>query len=103
MQPTADWLNKLDTSEYAERFAENDIIMTVLLDLTDQHLEDLGVSLGHRLKMLRAMRDLGNPLVVAAAPSATRCVRANPTRGPRWVRCYRSPLPIPLLSKVLHG
>jgi hypothetical protein len=32
--------------------------MAVLPDLTDQHLKDLGVSLGHRLKMLRAIRDL---------------------------------------------
>ena len=30
MQQVADWLKKLDTSEYAERFAENDIDMAVL-------------------------------------------------------------------------
>jgi class 3 adenylate cyclase/predicted ATPase len=45
-------------AEYAERFAENDIDINVLPDLTDQHLKDLGVSLGHRLKMLRAIREL---------------------------------------------
>ena len=58
MLQIADWLKKLGMSEYAERFAENDIDMAVLPDLTDQHLKDLGVSLGHRLKMLRAIRDL---------------------------------------------
>jgi SAM domain (Sterile alpha motif) len=53
--------------ESAERFAENDIDMAVLPDLTDQYLKDLGVSLGHRLKMLRAIRDLsGVPLAVPA-------------------------------------
>ena len=62
MQQIADWLEKLGMAEYAERFAENDIDMAVLPDLTDQHLKDLGVSLGHRLKMLRAIRDLGTVL-----------------------------------------
>jgi hypothetical protein len=36
---------KLGKSEYAERFAENDVDMGVLTDLTDQHLKYLGVSL----------------------------------------------------------
>jgi SAM domain (Sterile alpha motif) len=78
MQQIADWLKKLGMSEYAERFAENDIDMAVLPDLTDQHLKDLGVSLGHRLKMLRAIRDLGDALVAVKAPSAP--VAAEPTR-----------------------
>jgi SAM domain (Sterile alpha motif) len=46
MQQIADWLKKLGMSEYAERFVENDIDMAVLPDLTDQHLKELGVSLG---------------------------------------------------------
>ena len=50
MQQIANWLKKLGMSEYAERFAENDIDMAVLPDLTDEHLKHLGVSLGHRLK-----------------------------------------------------
>jgi class 3 adenylate cyclase/predicted ATPase len=70
MQQIADWLKKLGMSEYAERFAENDIDMAVLPDLTDQHLKDLGVSLGHRLKMLRAIRDLGG-VSVAVTESPT--------------------------------
>jgi class 3 adenylate cyclase len=65
-------------SEYAERFAENDIDVAILPDLTDQHLKDLGVSLGHRLKMLRAIRDLDNASVAVTAPSAP--IVAEPTR-----------------------
>jgi len=42
-------------SEYAQRFAENDIEIDVLSELTDQDLERLGVSLGHRRRMLRAI------------------------------------------------
>jgi hypothetical protein len=74
----ADWLKKIGMSEYAERFAENDIDMAVLPDLTDQHLKDLGVSLGHRLKMLRAIHDRGGASVVGTAPSAP--VTTEPTR-----------------------
>jgi hypothetical protein len=44
----------LGMSEYAQRFAENKINMPVLRHLTDQDLKDIGVSLGHRRKMLAA-------------------------------------------------
>jgi SAM domain (Sterile alpha motif) len=51
MQPIADWLEKLGLSEYAQRFADNDIDFTILRDLTDQDLEKIGIaSLGHRRK-----------------------------------------------------
>ena len=58
MQQIADWLKKLGMSEYAERFAESDIDFDVLSELTDQDFDRLGVSLGHRRKMLRAIREL---------------------------------------------
>jgi SAM domain (Sterile alpha motif) len=51
MQQIADWLKKLGMSEYTERFASNRIDLSVLPDLTDQHLEKLGVALGDRLKI----------------------------------------------------
>jgi SAM domain (Sterile alpha motif) len=51
MQQIEDWLKKLGMSEYAQRFVENRIDLSVLPDLTDQHLEKLGVALGDRLKI----------------------------------------------------
>ena len=51
MQQIADWLEKLGLSEYAQRFAENDIDVSVLPHVTDQDLKELGVSLGHRTRM----------------------------------------------------
>jgi hypothetical protein len=49
MQQIADWLQKLGLGQYAQRFAENDISVVILPDLTDQDLEKIGVaSLGHR-------------------------------------------------------
>jgi len=50
----AEWLSSLGMSEYAERFAENGIDISVLRHLTDQDLKDIGVLLGHRRKMLAA-------------------------------------------------
>ena len=35
MQRIADWLKKLGMSEYAERFAENDIEIDILPELTN--------------------------------------------------------------------
>jgi len=58
MQQIVEWLETLGMSEYAGCFAENRIDLSVLPDLTDQHLKDLGLPLGDRLKMLRAIREL---------------------------------------------
>ena len=58
MQEIADWLEKLGMSEYAPRFAENRIDFSILPDLTDQDLKDLGIVLGDRRKMLRAILNL---------------------------------------------
>jgi class 3 adenylate cyclase len=75
MQQIADWLEKLGMSEYAQRFAENRIDFSVLPDLTDQDLEKLGVVLGDRRKLLRAIAKLETHesadivTVAAAAPA----------------------------------
>jgi class 3 adenylate cyclase/predicted ATPase len=75
MQRIAGWLQKFGMSEYARRFAENDIDVTVLPHLTDQDLKELGVSLGHRRKMLAAIAELAgaaptsqHPALVEAKP-----------------------------------
>jgi SAM domain (Sterile alpha motif) len=48
-------------SRSAKRFAENDISFAVLPDLTDQDLKEIGVSLGHRRQLLRAIAKLPHP------------------------------------------
>jgi SAM domain (Sterile alpha motif) len=58
MQEIADWLQRLGLGQYAQCFADNDISFSVLPDLTDQHLKEIGVSLGHRLRLLRAIAEL---------------------------------------------
>jgi class 3 adenylate cyclase/predicted ATPase len=70
MQQIGDWLKKLGMSEYAERFEESRIDSSVLPDLTDQDLERLGVLLGDRRKMLRAIRELaGVPPLTPHSPA----------------------------------
>ena len=72
MQDLAQWLEELGMSEYAQRFAENRIDLSVLPDLTDQDLEKLGVVLGDRRKMLRAIANLDKAQpAVASAPAAS--------------------------------
>jgi class 3 adenylate cyclase/tetratricopeptide (TPR) repeat protein len=69
MQEIADWLEKLGMSQYAQRFAENDIDVRALRYLTDQDLKDIGVSLGHRRRMLGAITELAG--AAPAAPGST--------------------------------
>src|SRR6516225_4508751 len=75
MQQIAAWLQMLGMSEYAQRFAENDIDVTVLPHLTDQDLKELDVSLGHRRKMLAAIAELAGAAPASQHPSL---VEANP-------------------------
>src|SRR5215467_8931179 len=84
MQQIADWLEKLGLSEYAQRFADNHIDFSILGDLTDQHLKDLGVaSLGHRLKILRAIAELDRQEAKEAPPAAARATRkGSASRSP---------------------
>ncbi len=58
MQQIADWLEKLGLGQYAQRFADNDIDVSVLPYLTDADLEKIGVTLGHRRKILAAIAEL---------------------------------------------
>jgi class 3 adenylate cyclase/predicted ATPase len=77
MQQIGDWLEKLGMSEYAERFAENRIDLGVLPDLTDQDLEKLGVLLGDRRKMLRAIRELAGDTPVTPPSAAVTEARSQ--------------------------
>ncbi|WP_027578715.1 adenylate/guanylate cyclase domain-containing protein [Bradyrhizobium sp. Ai1a-2] len=70
MTGIAEWLASIGLGEYAQRFAENAIDLSVVGDLTEQDLKDLGVLLGHRRKILRAIAELKSEVVVAAQTGA---------------------------------
>src|ERR1700681_2732103 len=97
MQQIADWLKNLGMSEYAERFAENRIDLSVLPDLTDHDLEKLGVLLGDRRKMLRAIVNLeaaekSAPALTVAAPASAVSVGLHDTAERRQVTVMFSDL-----------
>src|SRR5262249_44730945 len=74
MTPIEEWLGSLGLSEYADRFAENRIDLSILQDLTDQDLKDIGVVLGDRRRILRAIAELTVSATPqpAAAPESKR-------------------------------
>ncbi len=68
-------LETLGLGEYAQVFADNDIDLDAVWDLTDDDLKGLGMSLGHRRKLLRA--------IVAAAPSRTEPMQSRVGKAER--------------------
>ena len=55
------WLRTLGLGRYETLFRENDIDVEVLSDLTDGDFEKIGVSLGHRKRLLKAVTALAGP------------------------------------------
>jgi class 3 adenylate cyclase len=74
MKGIAEWLASIGLSEYEQRFVDNAIDLSVMRDLTEQDLKDLGVLLGHRRKMLRAIAELDG---VVAEPTETTAERLS--------------------------
>src|SRR5215472_9282049 len=67
------WLRGLGLGQYEALFRASEIDADILPELTDVDLEKLGVPLGHRKRLLRAISGLGAPGTLAetvAAPSA---------------------------------
>ncbi len=71
------WLRGLGLQQYEALFRENDIDAEVLSDLRDGDLEKIGVSLGHRKRLLKAVAALAGP---AAAPPAAAATPIPPSR-----------------------
>jgi class 3 adenylate cyclase len=59
------WLRSLGLRQYEALFRASDIDADSLPELTDVDLEKLGVSLGHRKRLLRAISGLGAPRTLA--------------------------------------
>jgi SAM domain (Sterile alpha motif)/Adenylate and Guanylate cyclase catalytic domain len=68
------WLRRIGLEQYAQTFRDNAIDADVLRDLTDEHLRELGLPLGARLKLLRAVAALSigqtpiSPEITTPAP-----------------------------------
>ena len=56
----AAWLASLGLGQYAQTFAEQHIDFEVLHSLDEQHLKQLGLSLGHRIRLRQAVAKLAS-------------------------------------------
>jgi len=46
-------------AKYKDKFIDNGVEdLEIILELDDQHLEQMGVPLGHKLKILKRIKDL---------------------------------------------
>jgi SAM domain (Sterile alpha motif)/SPOR domain len=107
------WLRSLGLEQYEAAFQANAVNADVLRDLTDQDLKKLGVLLGHRPKLLRAIAGLDATLAPASAPRDTplpippeAILAAAATRATRERRQGQdhsvspSPQPSPMSSRL---
>lgn len=72
----ASWLRRLGLEQYEQAFRENAIDAEVLSDLSEADLRQLGILLGHRKRLLKAIAELGRSTnhsdSSAAEPDAER-------------------------------
>ncbi|MGZ5880410.1 MAG: AAA family ATPase [Xanthobacteraceae bacterium] len=80
MTGIAEWLASIGLGEYSQCFAENAIDLSVVPDLTEQDLKDLGVLLGHRRKMLRSIADMKGSVLPTPLPGPKPVPRADAER-----------------------
>jgi class 3 adenylate cyclase/predicted ATPase len=90
----AAWLSGLGLERYADAFRENAIGFDVLPQLTDEHLKDLGLPLGDRLRLLKAAAVLAGPAEPRSAAEAKPGTSPEPTLTARPVEAERRQLTV---------
>ena len=80
------WLRSLGLERYEAAFRDNAIAADVLRELTDQDLEKIGVLLGDRRRLLRAIATLdeapATPTSPAPAPTTAKSTPATTAPSP---------------------
>jgi predicted ATPase/class 3 adenylate cyclase len=86
MTSLRNWLTELGLARYADAFEANDVGFDVVRLLSDNDLEALGLSLGHRRRLLAAIAALppenAMPAAGAAPAAAAAATGARPGPGP---------------------
>lgn len=77
MSDLLSWLKGLGLDRYGEVLQEHDIDLSVVADLTEHDLEQLGLSLGHRRKFLSAAAKLR----MLAEPSPPTTTASSPDQS----------------------
>ena len=84
MSDVAQWLERLGLGQYAQVFAENDVDFEVLPCLTDDNLKELGLTLGHRVKLKAAIEAFSPDEPSTQPPSApARQTKLEPPEAER--------------------
>jgi class 3 adenylate cyclase len=84
----ASWLRTLGLERYEPVFRQNEIDHEVLPELTEADLEKLGVPMGHRKRLLRAIATLSTAVPTAAT------VAASPPAGQQQTDAERRQLTV---------
>jgi class 3 adenylate cyclase len=71
MQSISKWLLSLGLAQYARVFEDNGIDLEALALVSEDELEKLGVLLGHRKKLLKAIAEQSEATVAAPSPDET--------------------------------
>ena len=79
MQPLRAWLEHIGLAHYASLFEDAAIDLEVLPHLTEEHFRQLGLPLGHQIKLLQAAKGLGDQ--PAPSPPSVQTGVAAPTEG----------------------
>jgi class 3 adenylate cyclase/tetratricopeptide (TPR) repeat protein len=72
MSDLRDWLRRNKFEQYADRFEANDIDLDILPELTDDDLAELGVSLGNRRRLMKALAERASEAGKSAPKSAPK-------------------------------
>ena len=84
MKDLVRWLEQIGLEQYAPDFVQNDVDLEILPDLTDEDFKELGLSLGHRRKILREIAKLQD--AGTSTPSTH-----DDQAGPSPAKAYREP------------
>ena len=77
------WLHSLGLQQYEDTFRRNAIGVDVVPDLTDEHLREMGLPLGHRLKLLKAIAALRAGSASLSGPAVPTSESAPLAEGER--------------------
>lgn len=86
--PLRQWLERLGLAQYGDRFEADDLDLDVVPSLSEQDLEKLGVTMGHRKRLLKAIAELHGAPASAVTAAGTAAVPTLPTH---------------LAEKILHS
>jgi class 3 adenylate cyclase/tetratricopeptide (TPR) repeat protein len=80
----AAWLRSVGLEHLEQVFRDNAIDLEVLPELTDEHLKEMGIPLGHRLKLQKAIAGMSQGAVAGQRPpAATALVPLSAAAGER--------------------